>query len=82
MEKNENNSTLLMPLHSNRPFSTFLAKSKLPFMLTSYVHNFRFLNSTFHGVMLQNRKPGHVPSYTLQTLVEIQVRRTSFSCDL
>eukprot|EP00112_Aurelia_sp_Birch-Aquarium-sp1_P004684 Seg153.12_Seg153.6 transcript_id=Seg153.12_Seg153.6/GoldUCD/mRNA.D3Y31 product="Mediator of RNA polymerase II transcription subunit 24" protein_id=Seg153.12_Seg153.6/GoldUCD/D3Y31 len=33
----------------------------------------RFLNSTFHGVMLQNRKPGHVPSYTLQTLVEIQV---------
>eukprot|EP00795_Rhopilema_esculentum_P012047 gene12047-2638_t len=33
----------------------------------------RFLNSTFHGILSQNRKPGHVPSYTLQTLVEIQV---------
>jgi len=33
----------------------------------------RFFTSNFHSLSSQSRKPGHVPSFSLQTLVEIQV---------
>eukprot|EP00794_Sanderia_malayensis_P005682 gene5682-6383_t len=33
----------------------------------------RFLNSTLTSVMSQSRRPGHIPSHSLQTLAELQV---------
>ena len=64
---------VLVPKSTRCPQFSLIIHLELPNNYL-YVVSCRFHNSTLTGVMSQNRKPGHVPSHTLQTLVEIQVQ--------